>query len=457
MNAKELWRKLTWTWVPQSVLESGDAIVRNFWLHWFPANVSRRSMSFTYSLWLGTAAVVLFFILGITGLVLMFHYVPYPEAAYWSMKDLEFAIAYGRFLRNMHRIAAHLMVAVVFFHMARVFFTGAYKNGASVQANRPLNWLVGILLLLLTLFLSFTGYLLPWDQLAYWAITVGTNIARAAPLIGEKVRYILLGGNEIGRETLLRFYVLHCVVLPLALFVLFCYHGWRIRKDGGLACVEQDWLREEKRTRVITTEGLPAEAAGANPGPDRIEGLGAKTYSLLGIRRGMTVAVVESSVEEKDRLDSSPHLARRILLATLVTLTVVTILSVVTSAPLEEIANPTTPPNPAKAPWYFLWLQELVSITTIHLGEFTINGALLGGIVVPLVLVVLAALWPFWDKSPREAAGVWLHRSRRRQNLVFAAVALVVIVLIVIATYFRGPFWNFYWPWERMPVTPPYF
>lgn len=457
MTTQQLWRKITWTWAPKSVYEAADSVVRNLWLHWFPAKVSKRSISLGYSLWLGTASAVLFFILCVTGIILMFHYIPYPAVAYWSIKDLEFVIPYGRLLRNMHRMAAHLMVAVVFFHMLRVFYTGAYKNALSIQANRPLNWLVGLVLLLFTLFLSFTGYLLPWDQLAYWAITVGTNIARAAPLIGEKIRFILLGGNEIGRETLLRFYVLHCVVLPLAVLLLFSYHVWRVRKDGGMACVEQEWLREEKRTRVLAPQAVEMTPAPTNAELNGDGKLDSKTYSLLGVRKGMTVAVVESAVAENERVDSNPHLLRRILLATFITLTVVTILAVVTSAPLEEVANPTTPPNPAKAPWYFLWLQELVSITTIHLGEFTINGAFLGGILVPTVLILLAAWWPFKDKTPAQATGVWFHRSRLKQNLTFTLIALAVILLIVIATYFRGPFWNFYWPWEKMPATPPYF
>jgi len=457
MNAQQVWRKITWTWAPRSVVEAGDAVVRNLWLHWFPAKVSKRSLSFSYSLWLGTVSAVLFFILCVTGFILMFHYIPYPAVAYWSIKDLEFVIPYGRFLRNVHRIAAHLMVAVVFLHMARVFYTGAYKNGISPQAVRQNNWLVGIVLLLLTLFLSFTGYLLPWDQLAYWAITVGTNIAKAAPLVGEKLRFILLGGNEIGRNTLLRFYVLHCIVLPVGVLLLFAYHMWRIRKDGGMACVEQEWLHEAKRTRTFTEEVLPAnspviEAPSAN-GDGRLT----KTYSLLGIRKGLTVAVVESSLGEGNRVDSSPHLTRRILLVTLVTVAVVTLLAVFTRAPLEEIANPTTPPNPAKAPWYFLWLQELVTITTIHIGEFTVNGALLGGILIPTMLLVVLALWPYWDKSEPAATGMWLPKSRWRQNLVFTVIALGIILLIIIGTYFRGPFWNFYWPWEKMPVTPPYF
>jgi cytochrome b-561 len=185
---KSTWEKIAWTWQPASEREAGDSIVRNFLLHWFPAKVTRASLSWGYSFWLGTVSAVLFGLLTLTGAVLMFLYVPSVERAYLSVKDLEYTISFGWFLRSSHRIGAHLMVAVVFLHMVRVFLTGAFKNGTAANQNRPLNWVVGVVLLLATLLLSFTGYLLPWDQLAYWAITVGTNIASAAPVVGDALR-----------------------------------------------------------------------------------------------------------------------------------------------------------------------------------------------------------------------------------------------------------------------------
>jgi len=168
---------LAWTWSPRSEREAGDAVVRNFLLNWFPAKVSKRALATSYSFWLGTISALLFLILTLTGVVLMFLYVPSVERAYPTIKDLEYAVSFGAFLRASHRIAAHLMVAVVFLHMVRVFLTGAYKNGVLTGQNRPLNWWIGLVMLVTTLFLSFTGYLLPWDQLAYWAVTVGTNIS----------------------------------------------------------------------------------------------------------------------------------------------------------------------------------------------------------------------------------------------------------------------------------------
>ena len=129
------WEKIKWTWHPVSSREAGDSIVRNFLLHWFPAKVTDQSLSWKYSFWLGTSSAVLFFILSLTGVVLMFLYVPSVERAYLSIKDLEYTVSYGWFIRGLHRIGAHLMVVVVFLHMVRVFLTGAYKNGTATNQN----------------------------------------------------------------------------------------------------------------------------------------------------------------------------------------------------------------------------------------------------------------------------------------------------------------------------------
>jgi len=176
----------------------------------------------------------------VTGVLLMFYYRPVTEYAYADMKYLEFDVPFGIILRNIHRWAAHLMIVTVMLHMLRVFLTGSYKP------PREFNWVVGVSLLVITFLLSFTGYLLPWDQLAFWAITVGTNMIRSMPFIGHEgpfsfvdkyndVRFMLLGGTEIGANALLRFYVLHIMVLPLAAVIFIGVHFWRIRKDGGIS------------------------------------------------------------------------------------------------------------------------------------------------------------------------------------------------------------------------------
>src|SRR6201998_4653365 len=213
------------------------AVFGNLFLHWLPVKVREKSLRVRAAYYLGSLSLLLFIILVVTGVLLMFYYHPAAPKAYHDMKDLRFVVANGVFLRNMHRIGAHLMVLLVFAHMFHVFYRGGYRP------PHEFNWVVGVILLLLTLFLSYTGYLLPWDQLAFWAITVGTNIIRAMPFLGDKVRFLLLGGHLVSENALLRFYVLHCVILPLAAIVLIAVHFWRIQKDGGLTIPEK--LREK--------------------------------------------------------------------------------------------------------------------------------------------------------------------------------------------------------------------
>jgi len=215
--------------VPTTDIERSEAVYDNFFLHVHPVKVHQNTLRFGYTLGLGLISFYLFIILVGSGIPLMFYYIPSTELAYRSMKDLEFTVSFGRVLRNIHRWSAHAMVITVFLHMWRVFATGAYK------VPREFNWVIGITLLILTLMLSFTGYLLPWDQLAFWAITVGTSIVSYVPWIGEDLRYMILGGNMVGQSALLRFYVFHCVVFPLFMGILIGVHFWRIRKDGGLS------------------------------------------------------------------------------------------------------------------------------------------------------------------------------------------------------------------------------
>jgi quinol-cytochrome oxidoreductase complex cytochrome b subunit len=203
-------------------------IFTNFFLHIQPVKVRARAIAFTRTYYLGGLSAVAFLILTVTGLLLMFYYHPSVPRAYQDMKDLEFVVSAGVFLRNLHRWSAHAMVALVLLHMARVFFAGAYRP------PREFNWVIGTCLLLLTVLLSYTGYLLPWDQLAYWAVTVGTNMARAVPGLGDDISFLMLGGNQIDENTLVRFYVLHCVLLPLVLVIGVAVHIWRVRKDGGV-------------------------------------------------------------------------------------------------------------------------------------------------------------------------------------------------------------------------------
>jgi len=204
------------------------AVFGNLFLHFLPVKVREKSLRVRATYYLGSFSFLLFLVLVITGVLLMFYYHPAVPQAYRDMKDLRFVVSSGVFLRNLHRLAAHLMVLAVFAHMFHVFYRGGYKP------PHEFNWAVGVVLLLVTLFLSYTGYLLPWDQLAFWAITVGSNIVSSMPVIGNRIRFLLLGGNLVGENALLRFYVLHCVVLPVVAVMLVGIHFWRVQKDGGL-------------------------------------------------------------------------------------------------------------------------------------------------------------------------------------------------------------------------------
>jgi cytochrome b6 len=194
----------------------------------FMERVREPQLGFRATWYLGALTLGTFTIQLTTGLLLMLYYHPSIPQAYADMKDLQFVVSSGVFLRNLHRWSAHAMVFLVFAHMARKFYMHAFRP------PRELNWVVGVILLMLTLLLSYTGYLLPWDQLSYWGVTVGSNIMSSTPFIGEKLRYVLLGGNTVNANALLRFYVLHAVILPLSVILLIAVHMWRLHKDGGM-------------------------------------------------------------------------------------------------------------------------------------------------------------------------------------------------------------------------------
>ena len=217
-------------------------ILNNVFLHLHPVRVARHATKVRFTWCMGGITFLMFLVCTITGVLLMFYYRPAVEYAYNDIKSLQFDVPFGMLMRNMHRWGAHGMVIAIWLHMLRVFMTSSYKK------PREFNWAVGTILLLITLFLSFTGYLLPWDQLAFWAVTVGTTMAKAHPGIGAEgpvtpqfitasndVRFALLGGTIVGPTALIRFYVLHCIFVPLIASVLMALHFWRVRKDGGIS------------------------------------------------------------------------------------------------------------------------------------------------------------------------------------------------------------------------------
>lgn len=463
----------------------------NVFLHLHTVRAHRWSLRWTTTMGLGVASAAAFLITLATGVMLMFYYKPFPEAAYLSMKDIHFVVPTGRLIRNIHRWAGNVMVVAVILHMARAFYTGAYR------APREFNWVIGIGLLVVTLALSFTGYLLPWDQLAYWAITIGANIAQSPREVTDALgitayfdpgglqRLLLLGSDEVGAEALIRFYLLHVMILPLGLAALVAVHFWRIRKDGGLVRPAD---ADARLAPLASTETYPVFTEAP-----------AKTYHLAAIVKGRTPAVGRGP---ENTVPSMPHLFYAELGVMMLTLLVCVALALLSDAPLKELANPNVPENPAKAPWYFLGLQELVSFS-----------AFMGGLGIPVIVLLGLALIPFLD---REEAGTgewfggpggwplvrlsvfvglaapilieafairfgWLREwfpdipqlivtainpatlltavyaayslwcIRRYQSARAGALGLFTcflggfLVLTIIGTYFRGPNWAFYW------------
>jgi len=400
-----IWQSVFRNPIPETDLERSSTSFTNFFLHIHPVKVHKNTLRPAYTLGLGLMSLFLFLILIVTGILLMFYYVPSTTQAYDRMLDLRGAVAFGIFLRNMHRWSAHGMVAIVFLHLCRVFLTGAYKK------PREFNWVIGVVLLLLTLFMSFTGYLLPWDQLAFWAITVGTSIAGYAPLIGKQMQFVLLGDTSVGQEALLRFYVLHVAVLPSILVLLIAIHFWRIRKDGGLSRPDRKQSRDSDGAVVASFKN--------------------RLYGLQGfVRSGFTK--VGNTPDES--VYTWPNLLIAELFVFILTVSLILVVSLLFNAPLEQPVNVMHPPNPAKAPWYFLGLQEMVSYS-----------AFWGGIGIPGAMVALLLAVPYLDRNPL-GVGKWFAKERLLANTLFVTLVVLNIIFIVIGTFFRGPNWTFVSP-----------
>ena len=391
----------------------------NFFLHLYPVKVPARVLRLRYSFRLGFIAAMLFAILTVTGVYLMFVYTPSPSAAYGDMQHLKTSVGFGQLIRNVHRWSAHLMVLAVALHMVRVFYAGAYKK------PREFNWVIGVVLLLITLGFSFTGYLLPWDQLSYWAVTVGTNLVHYVPIVGSDLQNLLIGGDQIGPSTLLRFYALHVAVLPGVLAMLIAIHIWRVRKDGFAVKRSSVGAFEEAATTPPSsgTPSLPRAPAAL---------YGDRTR-LLGVVDRESVTAEERGVD--DTVFTWPHLVARHVVVLLGVLALVLALGVAFVAPLRGLANPNLTPEPSKAPWYFSGLQELLS----HFDP------LVGGILVPTGIVLLLFLLPYIDRNPATEA-----RNRKVAVIVFSGLLIAAIVLTVIGTLFRGPGWTFVAPWTHL-------
>lgn len=428
----EIWSSIIRNKLPHTDLGRSRTSFTNFFLHIQPVKVHRHTLKPWFTMGLGLISAFLFFILVVTGVLLMFYYVPSTTQAYDRMLDLRGSVAFGVFLRNMHRWSAHGMVAAVFLHMCRVFFTGSYKK------PREFNWVIGVLLFLTTLFLSFTGYLLPWDQLAFWAITVGTAIAGYAPFFGEHIQFILLGDTTVGQEALLRFYVLHVAVLPLILTTLIAIHFWRIRKDGGLSRPEEEDILDSEvitESKTVTLDKVLPETVSVatvkSNNNEEINFMEKKRYGIQGLVRGHFTKV---DTVPDNTVFSYPNLLLAELFVFILTVLGVLVVSYFFNAPLEEPVNVLHPPNPAKAPWYFLGLQEMVSYS-----------AFWGGVGIPALEVLILLFVPYLDRNPK-GVGRWFAKERLLANTLFLLFAVINIILIIIGTFFRGQNWEFVSP-----------
>lgn len=309
----------------------------SFWYHIRPRALPIEATAWYYTFGLGWMSFFFFVLEAITGAILMVYYTPSPAAAYADMQKIISDVPLGRLLRNMHRLGAHFMVAVVILHMMRTYFTASYK------APRQFIWVTGIILLICTLVLSFSGYLLPWDQLAYWAVTIGSSMAEAAPLFGSATNLLLRGGVDIGAGTLLRFYLLHIFALPMVTIILISIHYYAVRKQ------EISPIHElfDSNTRL----GKPTRR--------KVPFLPDQVFFEIAIIVLLTFAFVAINYFFWD-------------------------------AALESHANPGVTPQHTKAPWYFLWLQGMLKF-----GDKIWFGLVLG----PLVLLV-PILLPYLDRNP---------------------------------------------------------
>jgi quinol-cytochrome oxidoreductase complex cytochrome b subunit len=337
-----------------------DALI----LHLHPPTVPARTLRFSLTWGLGGMALVLVTLMVLTGILLLFAYEPLPGAAYESIERLQSEVPFGSLVRAIHHWSANLLVVAAFLHLLRVFFTGAFTG------PRRFNWVIGLGLFLFVLASNLTGYLLPWDQRAFWAVTICTSMLGYIPLAGPWLQELLRGGAEVGPAALRNFTVLHTTFLPLGLIALLPFHFWRIRKAGGLVVPRAPDEVLEKKGGYVTT---------------------------------------------------IPHLVMREGVTALVLIAAVFLFSALVNAPLGAPANPGMSPNPAKAPWYFLGLQELL----MHFDP------LFAVFVIPLVLTAALLLLPYLGLS-EEAAGVWFISAKGRLIARHATTAAFIVTPLLI-------------------------
>ena len=341
---------------PKNDRDRIQVIFQSLILHLHPTMIPERSLRLSVTWGLGGMAALLLVLQALTGILLRFVYQPFPGKAYDSIIYLKNEIFFGDLVRNIHHWSGTFLVLIVFLHLLRVYFTGAYHN------MRQFNWVLGVLLLLFVVFSNFTGYLLPWDQLAFWAITVSTSMLSYVPLIGDGLVEMVRGGSEVGISTLLIFYNFHTGILPILILVLMSFHFWRVRKAGGVAVSN---LATQSENKLVTT---------------------------------------------------LPNLVFREFVVALILIAVILIFSVLFNAPLLDKANPAFSPNPAKAPWYFEGLQELM----LHFHPF------FASIIIPILILIVLIFLPYFNYDVK-VSGIWFLSEKGKQTSKLSAIVGLIV------------------------------
>ena len=290
-------------------------------LHLHPQSINEKALAFNRTFGLGGMAALLVVLQFITGIMLRLYYEPFPQKAYDSIIYLQNSVLFGQLIRNIHHWCGVFLVIIAFLHLLRVFFTGGF------QSSRKVNWIIGLVLFVLIIGSNFSGYLLPWDQLAYWAVTVGTSLLDYIPFVGNSLKHLMLAGEEVNAQTLLIFYNFHTAIFPILLLLLMAYHFWRVRKSGGIILPRDD--------------------------------------------------------DEKNFVPTYPNLLYREFVVALALIAVIFAFSVFFNAPLLTKANPDFSLNPTKAPWYFAGIQELL----MHFHPFIAAFIIPAGIIVSLIML----------------------------------------------------------------------
>ncbi len=342
-------------------MQNKNAIVTNFLMHLHPKTVNMQAIKFTRTFGLGGINALLFVILATTGLLLRFSYVPTPADAYNSILSLQNNTLFGSLLRNIHHWSAILMVITAFLHLLRVFYTG------SIYYERRKNWYYGLALFALVLAFNFTGYLLPWDQLSFWAVTIMTNILEYIPFIGNGFANLIRGGETVNGNTLLNFYNFHTALLPLLFVVFMVIHFWLVRKAKGVTIADQS---NENTVKV------------------------------------------------------NPDLIRKEIITALVLLVSILLFSMFFDAPLLDKANPLISPNPSKAPWYFMGIQEL--LINLH--------PVLVSFIIP-ISVIIYFIYISKSQINKDKIGVWFYSKEGRKITIISAIFASALVKILIISF----------------------